>query len=180
MTGHADFKLGVAKSRTLMSAHHYPIHSTGQELAPSIHHSVGVVIKRLPITANVSANRTVFENEIESFPMYFLHAPPGFRDSPMLSHAFSASGAIRRDIAVQAPARFHYGTARRAGASPSPGRNERRVFRVLRDIVLIAMAWAVFIGIMIQPAAQLVGLLACAIALIVGCGRRGTASTAAA
>jgi hypothetical protein len=44
---------------------------------------------------------------------------------------------------------------------------------LIRDLALIALAWTVFIGVILYPAAQLVGLLACAIALGAERARRG-------
>jgi hypothetical protein len=38
--------------------------------------------------------------------------------------------------------------------------------------VLIALAWAIFIGLVMYPAAQIIGIAACAVALLVGGGRR--------
>lgn len=74
-------------------------------------------------------------------------------------------------IAVQ------YGTDRRAAAyAAHPGMRTSRTGRTLaatiRDLVLIALAWAIFIGLVMYPAAQIIGIAACAVALLVGGGRR--------
>jgi hypothetical protein len=52
-----------------------------------------------------------------------------------------------------------------AQAADSFARSPQGVLRTLRDLAFIALAWALLIGIIAYPQAQLVGLLACAIAL---------------
>jgi hypothetical protein len=47
----------------------------------------------------------------------------------------------------------------------------------IRDVTLIAFAWMIFIGVFVYPAAQIVGILACAIALLVGSGRAGASAS---
>ncbi len=42
---------------------------------------------------------------------------------------------------------------------------KRRVGSILRDFALIAVSWTAFIGIIFFPVAQLIGLLACSLAL---------------
>jgi len=89
---------------------------------------------------------------------------PGFKDSQMLRQPHA-------QIAVQ------YGTDRRAAAyAAHPGMRTSRTGRTLaatiRDLVLIALAWAIFIGLVMYPAAQIIGIAACAVALLVGGGRR--------
>jgi hypothetical protein len=46
-------------------------------------------------------------------------------------------------------------------------RDNRGIVGTLRDLALIALAWALLIGIIVYPVAQLVGLLTCAIVLAV-------------
>lgn len=43
----------------------------------------------------------------------------------------------------------------------------RGIGTMLRDLCLIVLGWTLFIGLMAYPAAYLVGLVACAIALVV-------------
>ena len=43
--------------------------------------------------------------------------------------------------------------------------NPRGIFGTLRDHVLIAFAWALLVGVIVYPVAQIVGLVTCAIAL---------------
>lgn len=38
----------------------------------------------------------------------------------------------------------------------------------IRDLILIALAWTIFIGIILHPGVQIVGIAACAFALLVG------------
>ncbi len=38
----------------------------------------------------------------------------------------------------------------------------------IRDIVLIALAWAIFIGVILYPVTQIIGILVCSIALLIG------------
>lgn len=52
-----------------------------------------------------------------------------------------------------------------AQAADPCARGPQGVLRTLRDLAFIALAWALLIGIIAYPVAQLVGLLACAIAL---------------
>jgi hypothetical protein len=48
----------------------------------------------------------------------------------------------------------------------------------IRDTVLIALGWLILIGVVLFPAAQLVGIFTCAVALAVGKPRAdGTASS---
>jgi hypothetical protein len=54
--------------------------------------------------------------------------------------------------------------AKRAGAGS-------KLVRTTRDLMLIALAWTIFIGIILHPAVQLVGIAACAFALLVGGAR---------
>jgi hypothetical protein len=56
--------------------------------------------------------------------------------------------------------------AKRAGAGS-------RLAGTIRDLMLIALAWTIFIGIILHPAVQLVGIAACALALLVGGARSG-------
>lgn len=70
------------------------------------------------------------------------------------------------------------GYAVRGSAQAAKGfaRRPQGVLRTVRDLAFIALAWALLIGIIAYPAAQLVGLLACAIALAfsaAGGGDRG-------
>ena len=53
----------------------------------------------------------------------------------------------------------------------------RSVTQTVRDLALIAIAWAILIGAIIYPAAQLIGLLTCAVALAVGSRRQVLAET---
>jgi hypothetical protein len=41
----------------------------------------------------------------------------------------------------------------------------------IRDLILIALAWTIFIGIILHPGVQIVGIAACALALLVGGAR---------
>ncbi|HUI97066.1 MAG TPA: hypothetical protein VLX44_15020 [Xanthobacteraceae bacterium] len=81
-----------------------------------------------------------------------------------------------------APIRFHYGNHHGATALAVPAGLRSapagaRFLATLRDLAFIAMAWAIFIGTMIYPATQIVGIAACAIALFIGAGRaRGNAA----
>jgi hypothetical protein len=40
--------------------------------------------------------------------------------------------------------------------------------RVLKDVTLIALAWALLVGVIVYPVAQLIGLLTCGVALAIG------------
>ena len=51
--------------------------------------------------------------------------------------------------------------------------NPRGVFGTLRDLALIALAWALLVGVIVYPVAQVVGLVTCAIALAVSAVGRG-------
>lgn len=42
------------------------------------------------------------------------------------------------------------------------------LFRTLRDIALIALAWMIFVGAVMYPAVQIVGIVACAVVLLAG------------
>jgi hypothetical protein len=44
---------------------------------------------------------------------------------------------------------------------------KRGIFATLRDLCLVAISWTFFIGLIVYPVAHLVGLAACAIALVV-------------
>jgi hypothetical protein len=55
-------------------------------------------------------------------------------------------------------------SAKRPGAG-------RRLVGTIRDLILIALAWAIFIGVILHPAVQIVGIAACALALLVGGAR---------
>jgi hypothetical protein len=48
---------------------------------------------------------------------------------------------------------------------------ESRVAGTVRDTLLIVLGWAIFIGAFIYPVAQIVGIVACGIALLVGSDR---------
>jgi hypothetical protein len=57
-------------------------------------------------------------------------------------------------------------------------RGSRGLAANIRDLGLIALAWVIFIGVILHPGAQLVGIAACGLALVVGSvraaiGRRG-------
>ena len=41
----------------------------------------------------------------------------------------------------------------------------------IRDLILIALAWTIFIGAILHPGAQIVGIAACMLALLVGSAR---------
>jgi len=41
----------------------------------------------------------------------------------------------------------------------------------IRDVILIALAWLVFIGVIFHPGVQIVGIAACALAVLVGSAR---------
>jgi hypothetical protein len=43
--------------------------------------------------------------------------------------------------------------------------SKRRIGSILRDFALIAVSWTAFIGVIFFPVAQLIGLLACSLAL---------------
>ena len=60
---------------------------------------------------------------------------------------------------------------------PAAARGRPRIARTLRDLVLIVMGWAILIGAILYPAAQLVGLLTCAVALAIGSRRRSSGET---
>jgi hypothetical protein len=96
----------------------------------------------------------------------------GFKDIQMLRQP-------QAQIAVQ------YGTDRRAAAfATHPGMRTSRAGRSLaatiRDLALIALAWAIFIGLVMYPAVQIIGIATCAVALLIGSGRRAANRTAAA
>jgi hypothetical protein len=58
----------------------------------------------------------------------------------------------------------------RAGVGPlaaSPGRPGQAT-GAIRDVALIALAWMILIGVIVYPVAQLIGILTCAIALVLG------------
>ena len=55
---------------------------------------------------------------------------------------------------------------RSATGAKSSGFN--RLAGTIRDVVLIALAWTIFIGVIFHPGVQIVGLVACALALLVG------------
>ena len=46
-----------------------------------------------------------------------------------------------------------------------------RLAGTIRDLTLIALAWTIFIGVILHPGAQIVGIVACALALLVGGAR---------
>jgi hypothetical protein len=46
-------------------------------------------------------------------------------------------------------------------------RDKRGIVGTLQDLALIALAWGLLIGVIVYPVAQLIGLLACAIALAI-------------
>jgi len=58
-------------------------------------------------------------------------------------------------------------TEPKRSSPPGPADRARNVAGTIRDIGLIMLAWMIFIGVVVYPAAQLVGLLTCAIALLV-------------
>jgi hypothetical protein len=74
-------------------------------------------------------------------------------------------------VATPAPFNARYGAGRHADIPTSSRSAVSTAGRTLVDLVLIALVWAIFIGVMLYPAAQLVGLIACAIALVFA-GRR--------
>jgi hypothetical protein len=43
-----------------------------------------------------------------------------------------------------------------------------------RDIVLIALAWVIFVGVILHPGVQIVGIVTCALALLIGGARAAT------
>jgi hypothetical protein len=65
--------------------------------------------------------------------------------------------SVEQDYAVR-------GLAHDAGAR---GRDKSGIVGTLQDLALIALAWALLIGVIVYPVAQLVGLLTCAIALAI-------------
>jgi hypothetical protein len=65
----------------------------------------------------------------------------------------------------------HHPTALAVPAGLRDALSGGRLFATLRDLVFIALAWAIFIGIFVYPATQIVGIAACAIALAIGAGR---------
>ena len=48
----------------------------------------------------------------------------------------------------------------------------------IRDLFLIALAWTIFIGVILHPGAQIVGIVACALALLFGSARAALRHTA--
>jgi hypothetical protein len=48
----------------------------------------------------------------------------------------------------------------------------------IRDLFLIALAWTIFIGVILHPGAQIVGIAACALALLVSGARAALRHTA--
>jgi hypothetical protein len=48
----------------------------------------------------------------------------------------------------------------------------------IRDLILIALAWTTFIGVILHPGVQIVGIAACALALLVGGARSAFSRTA--
>jgi hypothetical protein len=77
----------------------------------------------------------------------------------------------------QAQFAVQFGTDRRAAAHPAHSdmrtrRAGRSLAATVRDLALIALAWAIFIGLVMYPAAQIIGIATCAIALLLGSGRR--------
>jgi hypothetical protein len=83
------------------------------------------------------------------------------------------------------PIQVRYGTRR--PAAPCAGRRDRLTNPVgsplaatIRDLVLIALAWTLFIAVVMHPIAQIAGIAACAIALLIGSERRATSVAAAA
>ena len=93
------------------------------------------------------------------------------------AHAIASAGMTV--AATPAPFRVHYGADRLADLPTSSRSATAAAGRMLVDLALIALAWAIFIGVMLYPAAQLVGLFACAIALVVAGGRRPAAARVA-
>jgi hypothetical protein len=57
-----------------------------------------------------------------------------------------------------------HSAAKRAGAGS-------KLVATSRDLMLIALAWMIFFGVILHPAVQLVGIAACALALLVGGAR---------
>jgi hypothetical protein len=55
----------------------------------------------------------------------------------------------------------------------SAARCGRGLAGTIQDLVLIALAWAIFIGVILHPGVQIVGLGACALGLLVGSVRSG-------
>jgi hypothetical protein len=47
----------------------------------------------------------------------------------------------------------------------------RRLAGTIRDLALIAIAWALFIGVIFHPGVQIVAIMTCALALMVGSAR---------
>jgi hypothetical protein len=47
----------------------------------------------------------------------------------------------------------------------------RNIIALVKDMTLIGAFWLLLIGVLVHPAAQLVGLIVCAIALYAGAGR---------
>jgi hypothetical protein len=77
----------------------------------------------------------------------------------------------------------HAFSAEQPGAIGAPAhdgasfvRNPPGIARTLRDVLLIALAWALLIGVIIYPVAQIVGLITCAIALALSAARHGNAA----
>ena len=78
---------------------------------------------------------------------------------------------------TQAQFAIQFGTDRRAAAPAAhpdmrTSRAGRSLSGTVRDLALIALAWAIFIGLVMYPAAQIIGIATCAIALLLGSGRR--------
>ena len=57
---------------------------------------------------------------------------------------------------------FDLDVAKRAGGG---------LIGTIRDLLLIALAWTIFIGVILHPGVQIVGIAACALALLVGGAR---------
>jgi hypothetical protein len=113
----------------------------------------------------------VRETRSQAFACTCCTVLPGFKDIQMLRQP-------------QAQIAIRYGTDRRAAACAAhpdmrPSRAGRSLAATVSDLALIALAWAIFIGLMMYPAAQIIGIAACAIALLVGGARRAPDRAAA-
>lgn len=52
--------------------------------------------------------------------------------------------------------------------SAAPASAFGRLAGTIRDLVLIALAWMIFVGVLFHPGVQIIGIAACALALLVG------------
>jgi hypothetical protein len=83
----------------------------------------------------------------------------------MVMHAnrgYAASSAWASNATASATIPMQLAYARLLAAKP-----RRRIGATLRDLCLLVFSWALLIGLFVYPVAHLVGLAACAIALVV-------------